>query len=86
MEKNYYVGHIYGARISKSGKWLNLTITSDVNGGKFFITCPVRMPCNADATKPVAAVDETRATISGIPVYEDAKQDDEAKADDDIPF
>lgn len=85
MENKNELGHIYGARISKSGKWLNLTIAAEINGEKRFIVCPVRMPCNADATKPVAAVDETRATISGIPVYEDAKQDNEAKADD-LPF
>lgn len=94
MEKNYYVGHIYGARISKSGKWLNLTITTDVNGGKFFITCPVRM--EEDFKHPFAFTEldsegATHAKICYIPVYEDSKpKQEEAKADeakaDDLPF
>lgn len=97
MEKNYYVGHIYGARISKSGKWLNLTITTDVNGGKFFITCPVKIEDDYDdiagAEKPYARLEWTcdsegnrsidKARVCNLRVYEDSKpKQEEAKADE----
>ena len=87
MENKNELGHIYGARISKSGKWLNLTIAADINGEKHFITCPVRIVEDYDGSnkKPIAQIGQC-ASIYDIPIYEDSKpKQDEAKADD-LPF
>lgn len=81
------LGHIYGSRISKNGKWLNLSITTIIDGQQWRITCPVRMGCNAEDGKPVAVVEGSRAEISSIPVYQDAKPKQGESADmGDLPF
>lgn len=88
MENKNELGHIYGARVSKSGKWLNLTIAAEINGEKHFITCPVHIVENYDGSnkKPIAQIGLNSASVYDIPVYEDSKpKQDEAKADD-LPF
>lgn len=87
--KKNELGNIYGSRVSKNGKWLNLLIVTHVDGKEIRITCPVRMPSNADDKKPLASVnDNRRAIIENIPVYEDKKPSEAQAAaeDSDIPF
>ena len=87
------VGHLYGSRISKNGKWLNVTIVATINGKDEKICVPVRMESNAKDGKPFAKfhlgehplngeLDKTKAMILCIPVYDGTK-----KAEDDgLPF
>lgn len=94
MEKEHKLGSIYGSRISKNGKWLNLTIVTEINGEKHFITCPVRIVEEYDGSnkKPIAQIGlkvaqiGQCASIYDIPVYEDSKPQQEEPADEDIPF
>lgn len=88
MEKEYKLGSIYGSRISKNGKWLNLTIVTEVNGEKRFIVCPVKMGAPYEGDKPVATIlsGDGRAMISQLRVFADEKPKQEEPADDDIPF
>lgn len=76
------VGHLYGSRISKNGKWLNVTIVATINGKDEKICVPVRMPCNAKNDKPAAIIDGDRATIVNLPVYDGTKKAEE----DGLPF
>ena len=88
IKKKNEIGNIYGSRISKNGKWLNLLIVSHIGGKEVRITCPVRLPANADEHKPVAVFENGHASISNIPVYEDRKPSEEQAAgeDSDLPF
>lgn len=99
--KKNTLGNIYGSRLSRNGKWLNLIITAEVNGEKVFITCPVRISKDTDedmGKKPYGVIEMScdaagnhypvgKAFIAGIPFYEDRKPT-EAKAveDSDLPF
>lgn len=100
MEKNL-LGNIYGSRLSKNGKWLNLIITTEINGEKGFITCPVRISKDDDedtGKKPYAIIEMAcdvtgrhypvgKAIISNLPLYEDRKPDKEEKGDpNEFPF
>lgn len=86
-KKENLVGNIYGTRISKNGKWLNLIVK--VKDRK--ITIPVRIDDDTQ-DKPFAIVktinDEglKRATICGLKVYEDQKPKQEDVISDDLPF
>lgn len=94
------LGHIYGSRISKNGKWLNLIISTNINGENWRITCPVRMEENQTDGKPFSKfhlksnaeivstmeLDKSKAMILYIPVYEDAKPKQQAPANADNPF
>lgn len=89
--KKNELGNIYGSRVSKNGKWLNLLIVTHVNGQETRITCPVRIAETSD--KPHAEIDtgtdtQRRASIYGIKVFEDRKPTEaQAKAEDsDLPF
>ena len=89
--KKNELGNIYGSRISKNGKWLNLLIVTHVNGQETRITCPVRIAETSD--KPHADIGtgtgtQRYASIYGIKVYEDRKPSEaQAKAEDsDLPF
>lgn len=88
MENNEYkneLGHVYGSRISKNGNWLNLTICTIINGVNYRITCPVRL--ENDGKKPFAEINENKASILNIPLYEDAKPKKEESADPfDLPI
>ena len=79
------LGNIYGSRLSKNGKWLNLTITAEINGEKVFITCPVHIADGHLQNKAYAVIVEGKATIADIPVYEDSKPKPE-ETDDECPF
>lgn len=90
-QKKNELGNIYGSRISKNGKWLNLLIVTHVDGKETRITCPVRL--NDDCKHPFAfteldAEGATRASICHIPVYDDVKPSKaQAEAEDsDLPF
>ena len=89
--KKNELGNIYGSRISKNGKWLNLLIVTHVGGQEVRITCPVRMVENKVAGKPHAEIvtgAQRCASICGIKVYEDKKPTEEQAAaeDSDLPF
>lgn len=89
--KKNELGNIYGSRISKNGKWLNLLIVTHVNGQETRITCPVRMDENKVDGKPHAEIGtgtQRCASICGVKVYEDKKPTEaQAKAEDsDLPF
>lgn len=87
MENKNELGHIYGSRISKNGKWLNLTIAAEINGEKHFITCSVKIKEDYDdivgTDKPYARLEMLhdsegnptidKAFIGNLPVYEDSK-------------
>lgn len=90
-QKKNELGTIYGSRISKSGKWLNLLIVTHTDGHEVRITCPVRL--KDDCKHPFAFTEldaggATRASICHIPVYEDKKPTEEQAAaeDSDLPF
>ena len=98
-QKKNELGNIYGSRISKNGKWLNLLIVSHIDGREVRITCPVRMEENKLDGKPIAKfhlgehplngeLDKTKAMILYIPVYEDRKPNEAQAAaeDSDLPF
>lgn len=101
MAKKEYqneLGKIYGSRISKSGKYLNLLIVSTINGKDCLITVPVAMyEQNNDGGKPSAkyhlkalgVYDESKAMITYIPVYKDKAKAEEQTLDinnDELPF
>ena len=96
------LGNIYGSRISKNGKWLNLIIKATIEGKETFITCPVKI-CDIEEAngKPHAVLEYAktyegeryveRANIWEIKVYQDKKPDEpknEEKPvlDDECPF
>ena len=98
-KKKNELGNIYGSRISKNGKWLNLLIVTHVGGQEVRITCPVRMEENKVDNKPFAKfhlgdnplngeVDKSKAMLLYIPVYEDKKPTEAQAAaeDSDLPF
>lgn len=81
------LGNIYGSRISKNGNWLNLIIVTTIKGEVTYITCPVRI--EEISEKPHAQIGgspQQYATIYGIKVYEDRKEDEQPKVDLDLPF
>lgn len=101
MENKTELGHLYGSRISKNGKWLNLSIVTTINGQTIYITCPIRMVANREYGKPFAQfhyksdteikptmeVDKTKAMLLYIPVYEDRKPTEaQATENSDLPF
>ncbi len=88
-QKKNELGNIYGSRISKNGKWLNLLIVTHVGGQEVRITCPVRITETSE--KPHAEIGtgtQRCATIYGVKVYEDNKPTEEQAAaeDSDLPF
>ena len=91
-QKKNLLGNIYGSRISKNGKWLNLLIVTHVDGKETRITCPVKIgfPLEQMEDKKCALVDKAKsqATICYIPLYSDVKPSKaQAEAEDcDLPF
>lgn len=87
--KKNELGNFYGCRMSKNGNWLNVTIVTHIDGHETFITCPVRVR-NTTEGKPYARVEDGKAIIFNLRVYEDAKKEEQPQAqpiaDDDIPF
>ena len=101
QQKKNELGNIYGSRVSKNGKWLNLLIVTHINGEETRITCPVRIATEYDdvgGKKPYARLEigctaegehtADKAVIANLPVYEDRKPTEaQAKAEDsDLPF
>lgn len=99
--KKNELGNIYGSRVSKNGKWLNLLIITHLNGQEVRITCPVRLAMEYDdvgGKKPYAQLEKActadgveyidKAVIANLPVYEDRKPTEEqAEAEDsNLPF
>lgn len=88
--KKNELGNIYGSRVSKNGKWLNLLIVTHIHGEEARITCPIRIVEEYDGKneKPVAQVGVKFASIYDVPVYEDKKPTEAQAAaeDSDIPF
>lgn len=93
--KKNELGNIYGSRLSKNKKWLNLLIVTHIDGKEVKITCPVRIDETQD--KPFALVKEfedadnvqvKRAAVLNIKLYEDRKPTEEqATAENvDLPF
>lgn len=100
-QKKNELGNIYGSRISKNGKWLNLLIVTHVGGQEVRITCPVRLVADYDEAggkKPYARLEKActaegveyieKAVIANLPVYEDKKPTEAQAAaeDSDLPF
>ena len=94
-KKKNELGNIYGSRLSKNKKWLNLLIVTHIDGKEVKITCPVRIDETQD--KPFALIKEfedadneqvKRASVLNIKVYEDKKPTEEqATAESvDLPF
>lgn len=87
-QKKNELGRIYGARISKNGKWLNLIIRVGDGENLLFVTCPVRIEEAVEPTKPFALISNNeRCDIYNIPLYEkkEPEKPKEPKADD-LPF
>lgn len=91
------LGNIYGSRISKNGKWLNLIIKATIEGKETFITCPVKLGSEEKSEVKAYAVlcsslDEgMHAFINNIKVYQDKKPEEPKKEgkpvlDDECPF
>ena len=89
-QKKNELGNIYGSRISKNGKWLNLLIITHVDGKETRITCPVRLKEIHTDGKPYAFVSDGQdcACIMNIALYADVKPSKaQAEAEDcDLPF
>ena len=89
-QKKNELGNIYGSRISKNRKWLNLLIVTHVDGKEIRITCPVRLKDFRADGKPYAEVRllSRLAFLAEIPLYDDVKPSKaQAEAEDsDIPF
>ena len=88
MENKNELGHIYGSRISRNGKWLNLIIAAEINGEKHLITCPVKLGAPYEGDKPVATIvsGDGCAMISQLRVFVDEKPKQEEAKPDDLPF
>lgn len=99
-QKKNELGNIYGSRVSKNGKWLNLLIVTRVGGEEVRVTIPVRLvdEDGAGGEKPYARLEKActaegveyvgKAVIANLPVYEDRKPTEaQAVADDSgLPF
>ena len=97
QQRKNEIGNIYGSRVSKNGKWLNLLIVTHINGQEIKINCPIRLEENAITNKPYARLEMActsdgvryahKAVIADLPVYDEKKQDvAKAAEDSDLPF
>lgn len=85
------MGNLYGSRISKNGKWLNLQVKTKIGEKEYLVTCPVHISEDEDedtGKKPYAVIEKAcdvngnhypvgKALIAGIPIYENAKSNAE---------
>ena len=100
-QKKNELGNVYGSRVSKNGKWLNLLIVTHTDGKEVRITCPIRIAEDEDdfpIDKPRAVIEKAcdadgfqysdKARIVNIRVYEDKKPTEAQAAaeDSDLPF
>ena len=83
--KENKIAHIYTAKVSKSGKYVNITaVYDDEEGNRFFLTIPVKI-AKYDG-KPSAVIDENVVNIN-IKFSKDAPKQEAVKADaDEMPF
>lgn len=74
------IGHIYGSRMSKSRKYLNLIIATTIEGKEIKITCPVTL--EVDKKHAYASmIDESGKTARlSVPLFTESKPQQEAKA------
>ena len=79
--KNLECGHVYGCRLSKNGKWLNLTIATKEDGEELRICVPICLE-ERDG-KPNARIDEDGyAVIENLKVFKDEKPKAEEKKEE----
>lgn len=83
--KENKIAHIYTAKVSKSGKYINLTaVYDDEKGNRFFLTIPVKI-AKYDG-KPSAVIDENVVNVN-VKLSKDAPKQEAVKADaDEMPF
>lgn len=86
------LGHIYGCRLSKSQKYLNLTIAVRIDNEDFFVCVPVPLRGLERPGQPYAEVTSAKivdsASIADLKIFKDrtpAEKPEEKKADS-IPF
>ena len=81
----YVMGNIYGSRVSKNGKWLNVIITTTINGQIYRVSAPVRLGAG-ESGKLYAERTKTpyTAVIRDLRVFEKAEQ--QQPPTDDLPF
>lgn len=79
MPKNKKLFTIYGARLSASGKFLNLSLVRGENDNKEFINVPITL----DESKNNYAVLSGEVAIINVKML---KQNNEKMNDDDLPF
>lgn len=79
MPKNEKLFNIYGARLSKSGKYLNLSLVRGKDNNKEFISVPITL----DDTKNNYAVLSGEVAIINVKMLH---QDNDNISDDDLPF
>lgn len=73
--------NFYGARLSKSGNHVNITLTNGEQGNRNWFTAPVKTALDA---KIHAEVNGSYAIIY-VPLLKEEKKQEEIK-DDDLPF
>ena len=91
------IGRIYGSRISRNGKWLNLIIAIDKE--KFNVPISLEIPDEDGKSKPYASVEKgskndgakvryNKAVIYGIPIYMDETKEETPKPpiNEEFPF
>lgn len=79
------LGHIYSCRISKSQKYLNLTIAVRIGNEDFFICVPVPFHGIERAGQPYAEVTSAKidsASIVDLKVFKDEKPKAEEKKEE----
>ena len=82
------LGHIYGCRLSKSQKYLNLTIAVRIDNEDFFICVPVPFRGLERPGQPYAEVTSAKidsASIVELKIFKDRTPAEKAK-DEEIPF
>lgn len=92
------IGRIYGSRISRNGKWLNLIIAIDKE--KFNVPISLEIPYeDSKSHKPYASIEKgsksdgtkvlyNKAVIYGIPIYMDETKEETPKPSfsEEFPF
>lgn len=77
------LGHIYGSRVSKNRKWLNLIIAATIEGKEIKITCPVTLEIDKKHAY-ASMIDESGKTARlSVPLFTESKPQQEAKAAED---
>lgn len=72
--------NLYGAKRSKSGNHLNITLTTGEHGKRNWFTCPIKMALDAK----IHAEIQGNCAVIYVPLLKDEKQ--EEIKDEDLPF